>query len=333
MTHSSEGSGVGVLLTNVGTPEAPDAPAVRTYLREFLSDPRVVDYPRWLWLPLLHAVILRVRPSRSARLYRSIWTNEGSPLKTIMERIAGQLSTALNADGERTVYVEIGMRYGRPSIAEGLNRLRDKSVQKIVVFPLYPQYSRTTTATTYDAIFDTLREWPQIPTLKFISDYHDHPAYLGALETHVRSFWENEGQPERLQLSFHGIPERYAHDGDPYPRQCERSAGLLAGRLGLGDDAWGFSYQSRFGPEPWLQPYTDQTLEQLGQRGVETLHVLAPGFSVDCLETLEELQVEGKGLYQKAGGGTFRYIPALNTDQVHIEALATILIEHLATFR
>jgi ferrochelatase len=329
MSASAAPTSIGVLLANVGTPEAPEPNAVRTYLREFLSDRRVVDYPRWLWLPILHAVILRVRPRRSARLYRSIWTKEGSPLKVAMERIAEKLESHFNTTHGKRINIVIGMRYGQPSIATALSKLNEQHPRKIIIFPLYPQYSGTTTGTIFDAVLDALKRWPQIPELELISDYHDHPAYLDALHKYVDSFWRSEGRPERLLLSFHGIPERYAQNGDPYPRHCERTAQLLAIRLGLRDDEWVYSYQSRFGPEPWLQPYTDRSLEDFGHEGVRNLHVLAPGFSVDCLETLEEIQAEGRQIFKDAGGGSFQYIPALNDSRVHIDALVSILQERL----
>jgi len=319
----------GVLLTNVGTPEAPESGAVRQYLREFLSDKRVVDYPRWLWLPLLHGIILRVRPHRSARLYRSIWMESGSPLKIIMARVADKMESHIHSSGDHSVVIEVGMRYGKPSIAGALKKLRSAGVQKIIVFPLYPQYSGTTTGTTFDAVFEALQSWPQIPDLELISDYHDHPAYLQALEQLVRATWQDQKRPDKLLISFHGIPQRYAREGDPYPQQCERTAELLAEALHLDRDLWTYSFQSRFGPEAWLQPYTDKKLEEFGQQGLRELHVIAPGFSVDCLETLEELQVEGREIFHEAGGGSFHYIPALNDHPKHIQALHAILLERL----
>lgn len=320
---------IGVLIANIGTPEAPDPGPVREYLREFLSDQRIVNYPRWLWLPMLYTIILRIRPPRSARLYRSIWMDEGSPLKVYMERIATKLGTQLSTVSENRVVIEVGMRYGKPSIATALHRLRSAGVRKIVVFPLYPQYSGTTTGTTFDAVFGALQEWSHVPDLEFISDYHDHPAHLNALEQRVRSIWQDQKPPDKLLISFHGIPQRYAHNGDPYPQQCERTAQLLARALDLERHEWVHSYQSRFGPEPWLQPYTDKTLEELGRQGLSNLHIIAPGFSVDCLETLDELQAEGRHIFQEAGGGTFHYLPALNDRKEHINALATILLERL----
>lgn len=329
MTATRAQPSTGVLLTNVGTPEAPESGAVRSYLREFLGDKRIVDYPRWLWLPLLHGIILRVRPRRSARLYRSIWMAAGSPLLVIMQSIAAKLERQINESGDQRVAVEIGMRYGKPAIATALENLRAAGVHEIVVFPLYPQYSGTTTGTTFEAVFAALQAWSQIPDLELISDYHDHPAYLQALEQRVRSTWQDQKRPEKLLISFHGIPSRYARKGDPYPRQCERTAALLADALHLDSEQWLFSFQSRFGPEPWLQPYTDETLEEYGKQGVQDLHIIAPGFSVDCLETLEELEVEGRDVFHAAGGGSFQYIPALNDHPKHIAALAEILSERL----
>jgi ferrochelatase len=329
MRPSSSRPSIGVLLTNVGTPEAPETGPVRTYLREFLSDRRVVDYPRWLWLPLLYSIILRVRPRRSAKLYRSIWTQSGSPLMVIMESIADKLESKINASRKGSIAVEIGMRYGRPSIAQALRKLRSAGIQKLVVFPLYPQYSGTTTGSTFDAVFEEIRAWPQIPDLQLISDYHDHPGYISALAQSVRTAWQDRVRPDSLLISFHGIPQRYAGLGDPYPQQCKRTAELLAGALDLEREYWTYSYQSRFGPEPWLQPYTDETLEEFGKQGLQNLHIIAPGFSVDCLETLEELQVEGHEIFRKAGGDSFQYLLALNDRPEHIAALTTILSERL----
>jgi ferrochelatase len=329
MTAPDSPSKTGVLITNVGTPEAPETGAVRAYLREFLGDRRVVDYPRWLWLPLLYGIILRVRPRRSARLYRSIWMDEGSPLKIIMGRIAEKLEKRFGESCELSVAVEVGMRYGKPSIKNALEKLRAAQVQKIIIFPLYPQYSWTTTGTTFDAVFNTLQGWPRVPDMELITDYHDHPAYITALVKRIRAEWDLTGRPQKLLISFHGIPQRYARNGDPYPQQCDQTAQLLADALDLPDHSWSYSFQSRFGPEAWLQPYTDKTLEEYGHEALSSLHVIAPGFSVDCLETLEELQVEGQEIFHTVGGGSFRYLPALNDDSVHIEALATILLERL----
>ena len=320
---------IGVLLTNVGTPEAPESGSVRTYLRAFLSDRRVVDYPRWLWLPLLYGIILRVRPRRSVKLYRSIWTQSGSPLIVIMESIADKLGSQINASSKGSIAVEIGMRYGRPSIAGALAKLRSAGIQNLVVFPLYPQYSGTTTGSTFDAVFQEIRAWPQIPDLQLISDYHDHPGYISALAQSVRTAWQDRVRPDSLLISFHGIPQRFADQGDPYPQQCRRTAELLAEALDLEREYWTYSYQSRFGPEPWLQPYTDETLEEFGKQGLRNLHIIAPGFSVDCLETLEELQVEGHEIFRAAGGDSFHYLPALNDRPEHIAALTSILLERL----
>jgi ferrochelatase len=254
----------------------------------------------------------------------------GSPLKIIMESIANKLGNKVASSREQPVVVEIGMRYGQPSISEGLEKLRAAKVRKLVIFPLYPQYSWTTTGTTFDAVFKTLQKWPRVPDLELISDYHDHPAYINALKARIIAEWKTEGPPQQLLMSFHGIPQRYARNGDPYPQQCKNTAQLLAKLLGLSEQAWSFSYQSRFGPEAWLQPYTDRKLEDYGREGLESLQIIAPGFSVDCLETLEELEVEGRDIFHEAGGGSFRYLPALNDTPLHIDALGAILLEHLS---
>ena len=311
----------GVLLTNLGTPDSPAPADVRRYLAEFLADPRIVERPRWLWWPVLHGVILRLRPRRAARAYQRIWTPEGSPLLTISQRQAQQLQARLGD----TVPVALAMRYGQPSIAAGLQVLRRQGAGRIVVLPLYPQYSATTTGSTFDAVGAELATWRDVPELHFISRYHTHPAYLDALAASVREAWQAQPRGEKLILSFHGLPRRYAEAGDPYPRACEETAAAVAERLGLAADEWLLTYQSRFGPEEWLQPYTDETLQRLAREGVRSVDVIAPGFAADCLETLEEIAMENRDLFRAAGGETYRYIPALNARADHIEMMAQLV--------
>ncbi len=319
----------GIILTNVGTPDAPTPTALRPYLKEFLSDPRVVDYPRWLWLPLLHGVILNTRPRRSARLYERIWTPAGAPLLTIMRQQAAGLRTQLEKSLEKQVAVEIGLRYGSPSIASALRSMRDAGIDRILVFPLYPQYSTTTTATTFDAVFDEVRQWSKMPEIRTITEYDRNDGYLESLANSVREYWQTHERPEKLLFSFHGIPQRYeTQKGDPYPAACRQTAHAVAQKLKLEDAEWSIAFQSRFGPEEWLKPYTDVQLESWALEGVRRVHVIAAGFSADCLETVDELGNEARETFMEAGGKDFHYIPALNDRPDHLKALAEIARQH-----
>jgi protoporphyrin/coproporphyrin ferrochelatase len=316
---------LGVLLTNLGTPDAPTTKDVRRYLAEFLSDPRVVEMPRLLWWLILHGVILRTRPARSAAAYRKIWSERGSPLLAISYDQTAALQKLLEQQIEQPVRVELAMRYGKPSIANGLERLRQANARRIIVLPLYPQYSATTTASTFDAIAQTLQQWRWLPELKFISHYHDHPDYIAALTESVQDHWLQHGKAEKLLMSFHGIPQDYADKGDPYPDECITTAHLLADRLGLTTDDWAISFQSRLGRKQWLKPYTDETLTKWGRVGVKSVQVICPGFPTDCLETLEEIAVENRDVFIAAGGEGYSYIPALNSSPEHIHALHEIV--------
>jgi ferrochelatase len=318
----------GVLLVNLGTPEAPTAAALRPYLAEFLGDPRVIEYPRWLWWLVLHGVVLRVRPPRSAHAYARIWTAQGSPLRVHSEDLAAELETELQRRHGANVQVELAMRYGQPAVAGAIVRLLERGVRRLLVLPLYPQYSGTTTGSVIDAVADaykTLR-WP--PELRMVNDYHDDAGYLDALAASVRAHWAARGRGERLLLSFHGIPERYVRAGDPYADQCQATARSLRDRLGLGEDEAIVSFQSRVGREPWLQPYTDTTVRRLGAEGVKRLDVISPGFAVDCLETLEEIAMQNRDFFRAAGGDELRYIPALNADAAHVDALCDLVARH-----
>jgi len=315
----------GILLTNLGTPDAPTKVALKRYLKEFLWDPRVVEEPRWKWWLILNAVILNTRPARSARAYESVWTEKGSPLMLHSLDQQEGLQKLLGDD----VHVELAMRYGNPSIASGLQALREKGCTRVLVFPLYPQYSATTTGSTFDAVADELKTWRWVPELRMISSYHDHPAYIDALAASVRSHWEAHGKADRLLISFHGIPQRYFDNGDPYPCMSRKTGRLLAEALELNEDGWLLSFQSRFGREEWVKPYTDETLKEWGAEGVGRVDVICPGFSSDCLETLEEIAVENRDYFIEAGGKELNYIPALNSDEEHIKALADIANAHL----
>ncbi|MDJ0739475.1 MAG: ferrochelatase [Gammaproteobacteria bacterium] len=319
---------MGVLMVNLGTPDAPDRASVRRYLKEFLWDPRVVEVPRPAWWFVLNGVILNTRPGRSAKAYQKIWTEQGSPLLTISMQQRDALVQELARRFGCDVPVALGMRYGNPSIASALDELRGAGARRILVLPLYPQYSATTTASIFDAVTAELRRWRWLPELRFVNHYHDEPAYIGALATSVRRHLDEYGDAEKLLLSFHGIPEEYFHKGDPYYCECQKTGRLLAEQLGLDDERWLLSFQSRLGPKQWLQPYTDKTLEGLAQSGVKSLQVLCPGFSVDCLETLEEIAMEDRDIFLEAGGERFEYIPCLNASAEHIDMLAGLVDQH-----
>lgn len=322
-------SDTGVLLTNLGTPEAATPAALRRYLGEFLWDPRVVEAPRPLWWLALHGVILRRRPRRSAAAYASIWTAEGSPLLTISRRQAAALRQRLAADSGREIPLALGMRYGRPAIEAALAELEAAGSRRILVLPLYPQYSGSTTASTYDAVATALRRRRRVPALRLVRDYHDDPGYLDALAASIREHWQSHGRGELLLLSFHGIPQRYADRGDPYPEQCRQTAASLATRLGLADADWRLTFQSRFGPQRWLTPYTNQTLQQLGRDGAGRVDLACPGFAADCLETLEENAIVNRDLFLKAGGRELHCIPCLNDRKDHIAALSALVRKEL----
>ena len=314
-----------MLITNLGTPDAPTTKAVRRYLAEFLSDTRVVDLPRWLWLPVLHGVILRLRPRRSAAAYREVWTSEGSPLLVNSRRQAAALEDTLTGSWEGDVRVTLGMRYGTPSIRAALKELLDWGARRVLVLPLYPQYSASTTGSTYDALLAALSEERSMPDLRIVSSYHDQVGYIDALADSVREARGGQGAGGRLLMSFHGLPRRYCDAGDPYYEQCLETANLVADRLGEPADNWAVAFQSRVGREEWLRPYTEDLLRDWARSGVRDVDVLCPGFSADCLETLEEIAIRGAELFCASGGGTLRYIPALNDRPGHIQVLADII--------
>lgn len=319
---------VGVLLLNLGTPDAPTPAALRRYLAEFLWDPRVVEVPRPLWWLILHGIILRTRPKRSAHAYQQVWTEQGSPLLLTSQAQAEQLQQQLRARMNDTVVVELGMRYGNPSVKTALHRLKAQGVRKLVVLPLYPQYSAATTASSLDAVMTELMTWRWVPELRTINQYHDAPGYIAALAATIREQWQRSGEPEKLLFSFHGTPKRYHDSGDPYFCQCHKTARLVAESLGLATERWQVSFQSRFGREEWLKPYTDETVQQLAKDGVRHLDVVCPGFSADCLETIEEIAQENRQLFVAAGGTQFNYIEALNARDDHVAFLAELVVNH-----
>jgi ferrochelatase len=318
-----------ILLINLGTPAAPTPEALRSYLAEFLWDRRVVDLPRLPWWLILHGIILRTRPAKSAAKYAKVWTDEGSPLKVHTERQAKLLRGYLGERGRRETPVAWAMRYGAPSVGTVLDELQQAGVNRVIVLPLYPQFSNSTTASSLDAVQAWQARNPDGPRIESISGYHDHPAYIEALAASIEGHWQRNGRADRLLMSFHGIPQRAADKGDPYPEQCRETAALLAARLQLTADSWLLTFQSRFGPAQWLQPYTQATLEQLASEGLKSVDVVCPGFSADCLETLEEISLECRTAFLGAGGGDFRYIPCLNEDDAWIAALTDIVFPRL----
>ncbi|GAB3629205.1 Ferrochelatase [Pandoraea terrae] len=322
-----------VLLINLGTPDEPRPAAVRRYLREFLSDPRVVEIPAALWQPLLRLVILPLRGRQSAQKYAKVWMREGSPLKVHTEHQTAALRQLLLAN-DYDVIVDYAMRYGNPSISDKMRQLRQAGVERILVLPLYPQYSSSTTAAAADEVFRVLRHLRNQPDVRTVRQYHDHPSYIDALRQQVEAYWQQHGRPdfaagERLLLSFHGVPRRTLDLGDPYHDQCLKTGKLLAEALQLSETACRLTFQSRFGKAEWLQPYTAPTLEELGRAGTSRVDVFCPGFTSDCLETLEEINMEGRHAYAAAGGRAFHFIPCLNASPAWITALGEIAARHL----
>jgi ferrochelatase len=313
---------IGILLCNLGTPDAPTVAAVRRYLAEFLSDPRVVEQPRWLWWLILQGIILRIRPHRSAKLYHKIWTEQGSPLLVYSQQLAVRLQQLLPAN----YTVALGMRYGKPSLASALAQLQD--LDKIIILPLYPQYSATTTATTWDAVSKIVSGWRNIPDIHFIHSYYQEPEYVQAMAEHIKAFWQEHGRADKLVFSFHGLPQRYVDRGDPYYQECLKTASQLADALGLGSQEWQWAFQSRLGVEKWLQPYLDESLQKLAKAGVGSVQVFCPGFAVDCLETLEEVAMQNQQRFLQAGGKNFKYISALNASDLQLFWLQNLMNKH-----
>jgi len=320
---------VGILLVNLGTPEAPTARAVRPYLRQFLSDPRVIELSRPFWWLILNLFVLTFRPRASAKLYANIWTDEGSPLLVTSKRIAEAVEKQLRQDGGSPIHTALGMTYGEPSVAAALSELKAKGCRRILVLPLYSHYSSTSTGASFDAVMKELMTWRRVPETRTILEYHDLPAYIRALASTIRELWEKEGEPEMLVTSYHGIPKRYFLNGDPYHCQCHKTTRLLAEELGLPEERYLVTFQSLFGREEWLQPYTDVTLEAMAKSGIKKVDVICPGFSVDCLETIDEIGRENREVFIEAGGEEFRFIPCLNERPDHIEFLVDMIRSNL----
>jgi len=321
---------VAVLWCNLGSPDEATASAVRPYLADFLGDPRVVEIPKAIWWLILHGIILRVRPAKSAAKYASIWTPDGSPLKVWTRKQAVLLNGWMGERGHRNVTVRHAMRYGSPSIATQLDLLKAEGVTRVLVMQAYPQYSSTTTASVIDAVCDWTRKVRRLPELRFVNQYHDDPGYIDALAQRVSRHWKDHGRGDMLVMSFHGIPARNIALGDPYQTQCLETARLLAQRLQLSDTQHRVTFQSRFGRAKWLEPYTEPTLRELAVAGVKRVDVMCPGFPADCLETLEEIAMEGREAFLHSGGEEFNYIPCLNDSAEWITALSAIAERHLA---
>ena len=316
---------IGVLVTNLGTPTAPEKAALRPYLKEFLSDPRVVEVPRLLWWLILNGVILNIRPARSAEAYRAVWTPEGSPLMYhTRNQCRGLAERFKQRFGERVI-VAYAMRYGEPSIHQGLQRLVDSGARQMLVLPLYPQYSGPTGGSTFDAVAEDFRRRRWLPDFQFVASYHDEPGYIQAIADSIRSHWQDHGRADKLLFSYHGEPRRYLDEGDPYHCQCHKTTRLVAERLGLNGDRYLTTFQSRFGREEWLKPYTDETLRGLGASGTRSVQVVCPGFSADCLETIEEIGEENRDYFIEAGGERYEYVPCLNDSATHLDFLADLV--------
>ena len=327
--HDKKINRTGILMTNRGTPDEPETASVRRYLREFRSDSRVVESPKLLWMIILHGIILRVRPARSARLYKDIWSAEGSPLLAIGKRQRDRLEQLLRENGQQDYELQLAMRYGNPSIRDALRAFQQQGIHRIVVLPLYPQYAGPTTGSTFDVVADEFKQWRWVPELHFINSYHDHPLYIEALANSIRKHVAEHGKPQKLVLSYHGMPRRNLMLGDPYHCHCQKTTRLVMQQLGFAEDEFVTTFQSRFGKAEWLKPYTDATLLSLPGQGVKDVAIISPAFSADCLETIQELDQENREIFMEAGGEQYRYIPCLNDDDEHIRLMAELVQPYL----
>lgn len=319
---------IGVLLVNSGTPASLASRDVRQFLKGLLSDPRVIELPRALWLPILYAFILPLRPARVARKYAKIWTRAGSPLVAISNQLRDELKRTLAHRLLSPFSIELAMLYSPPSVSQALERLRDLGAQRILVLPLYPQYSGATTGAVHDRVTAELAHWRWLPELRFVGEYQEQARYIEALRASVAEHWQAQGRTKHLLMSFHGIPERYVQAGDPYFGKCKQTARRLADALELRDEEWSVSFQSRFGAAEWLKPYTSTVVAELPKRGIDEVSVVCPGFAIDCLETLEEIDIENRERFMTAGGRKFLYVPALNARANHAELLGDVIARH-----
>ncbi len=316
---------IGIILANLGSPTAPTTKAVRRFLKDFLGDPRVVNLPRPLWWLILNFFVLPFRPSRSAKAYRKVWHEKGSPLTYLTRQLSEKVAEQLKPKG---ITVNYAMRYGEPSIATQLKAFKKDGITDVMVLPLYPQYSSTTTASIYDDLIKELKQWRHLPSFQFISDYHQDSHYIAAVAESIEQAWREQAKNELLVMSFHGLPEQLTVWGDPYFHQCHKTAALIAEKLGLTEKQWMIVFQSRFGKAQWLKPYCVDTLQALPTQGIKAIDIVCPGFAVDCLETLEEIAMENKSIFMEAGGSEYRYIPCLNDSQAHVDALIQLLQLH-----
>ena len=318
---------IGVLITNLGTPDAPNKKELKVYLNQFLSDPRVIELPKILWQIILKLVILQIRPSKSAEAYKQIWTDKGSPLLDIANRQLNKIQSSFSSKNENIVF-EVGMRYGNPSIPDALLKLQKKQVRRLLVLPMYPQYCAATTGSTFDEVTNVLQKWRWIPEMRFINQYFEEKNYIEALSNSIKSFWKKTSKPQKIIFSYHGIPKRYLTNGDPYHCFCLKTTRLVKEYMGLSDDEIMTTFQSRFGREEWLKPYTSETLKALPKQGIKNIHIISPGFSSDCLETLEELEEENKEYFMESGGENYHYIPCLNDHDDHIDVFVNLIKKH-----
>ena len=318
---------IGVLITNLGTPDAPNKKELKVYLNQFLSDPRVIELPKILWQIILKLVILQIRPSKSAEAYKQIWTDKGSPLLDIANRQLNKIQSSFSSKNENIVF-EVGMRYGNPSIPDALLKLQKKQVRRLLVLPMYPQYCAATTGSTFDEVTNVLQKWRWIPEMRFINQYFEEKNYIEALSNSIKSFWKKTPKPQKIIFSYHGIPKRYLTNGDPYHCFCLKTTRLVKEQMGLSDDEIMTTFQSRFGREEWLKPYTSETLKELPKQGIKNIHIISPGFSSDCLETLEELEEENKEYFMESGGENYHYIPCLNDHDDHIDVFVNLIKKH-----
>lgn len=316
---------IGIILANLGTPKEPNPSALRKYLGQFLMDRRVVEIPRFIWCWILYFIILVFRPAASAKKYAQIWTSNGSPLLVNAQSQTKLLKKYLKVNYKQPIEVALGMSYGQPSMHKALNELKKKNCTKIILFPLYPQYAASSSASAMDSLWRLLLKTRNVPEIRTIRHYHDHPAYINALKISVLNFWKKNGKPSKLIMSFHGIPQKSLYQGDPYHCECHKTGRLLAESLSLKNHEYQICFQSRFGKAEWLKPYFAEVIADLGKQKVNNLHVICPGFSSDCLETLEEINMEGKSIYIDNGGINYKYIPALNSNSIWIDAMGQIL--------
>ncbi len=319
---------IGILLINLGTPDAPTKEALKPYLKQFLWDKRIIELSRPFWWLILNGIILNTRPKKSAALYQKIWTKEGSPLLVYTRNLAQKLQQKFEQEKQDQFLVEFGMAYGNPSLKSALGNLKDKGMTKLLVIPLYPQYSGTTTASALDGLFSVLKTWRFVPELRTINTYYDHPLYISALVDSVKAKWAKEKKGEKLFFSYHGIPQRYFDEGDPYYCHCQKTSRLVTEQLGLSKNDYIVAFQSLFGKEEWIKPTTDKTIKALAKSGVKSLDVICPGFSMDCLETIDEIDQLNREIFLKNGGESFQYIPCLNDTADHLELFAELVREH-----